>query len=43
LVQTLKQLLSEKPIFKIKAEVESIKSIFYRKHKAEVERLRKAL
>lgn len=42
LVQTLKQLLSEKPVLKIKAEIESIKSIFYRKHKAEVERQRKA-
>jgi len=42
LVQTLKQLINEKSIYKIKAEVESIKSIFYRKHKADVERQRKA-
>ncbi|HSA04984.1 MAG TPA: DUF349 domain-containing protein, partial [Tenuifilaceae bacterium] len=42
LVQTLKQLINDKTIYKIKAEVESIKSIFYRKHKADVERQRKA-
>lgn len=42
LVQTLKQLFDEKPIYKIKAEIESIKSIFYRKHKADVERQRKS-
>ncbi len=42
LVQTLKQLIGEKPIYTIKAETESIKSIFYRKHKADVERQRKA-
>lgn len=42
LVQTLKRLINEKPIYKIKAEVESIKSIFYRKHKIEVDHLRKA-
>lgn len=41
MVQTLKKLINEKPIQKIKAEVESIKSIFYRKHKLEVERLRR--
>jgi len=41
LVQTLKDLINNRPVQKIRQKVESIKSIFYRKHKAEVERLKK--
>lgn len=42
LVQKLKDLINNKPILSIKNEVETLKSIFYRKLKAEAERLRKA-
>lgn len=41
LVQALKVALYEKPIQKVRAEVESIKVNFYKKHKAEFERKRK--
>jgi len=41
LVQTLKDLINNRPVQKIRQKVESLKSIFYRKHKAEVEKLRK--
>jgi len=41
LVQTLKDLINNRPIQKIRQKVESLKSIFYRKQRAEVEKLRK--
>ncbi len=41
MVQVLKNLLNNKPIQSIRQNVESIKSAFYRKYKAEVEKLRK--
>jgi hypothetical protein len=41
LVDCLVQLLANKPIQKIRAEVESIKVNFYKKHKAEFEKKRK--
>lgn len=41
LVVALKQLLTEKPIQVIRADVESIKINFYKKHKAELEKKRK--
>lgn len=42
LVQTLKDLINNNDVEKVRIEVESIKSIFYRKHKAEVEKAQKA-
>ncbi|HOP03161.1 MAG TPA: DUF349 domain-containing protein [Tenuifilaceae bacterium] len=41
LVASLRKLLDERPVQKIRAEVESIKVNFYKKHKAEFERKRK--
>ncbi|HPD95886.1 MAG TPA: DUF349 domain-containing protein [Tenuifilaceae bacterium] len=41
LVEALKNLLNSKPIQKIRLEVETIKGVFYRKHKAWAEKLRK--
>ena len=41
LVEALKVLLNEKPIQAIRADVESIKINFYKKHKAEIEKKRK--
>lgn len=41
LVQILKDLINNRPIQKIRQNVEGLKSIFYRKHRAEVEKLRK--
>lgn len=41
LVQTLKNLINNRPVQKIRQKVESLKSIFYRKHKAEIEKFRK--
>lgn len=41
LVDALKAILAAKPIQRLRAEVESIKINFYKKHKAEVERKRK--
>jgi hypothetical protein len=41
LVDRLTQLLTDKPIQKVRAEVESIKVNFYKKHKAEFEKKRK--
>ncbi len=41
LVASLRKLLDERPIQRIRAEVESIKVNFYKKHKAEFERKRK--
>lgn len=42
LVQSLKDLINNNDVEKIRTDVESIKSIFYRKHKIEVEREHKA-
>jgi hypothetical protein len=41
LVDSLRKLLEERPIQRIRAEVESIKVNFYKKHKAEFEKKRK--
>jgi len=41
LVQALKVILNEKPVQQIRADVESIKINFYKKHKAEIEKKRK--
>lgn len=41
LVQTLKDLINNRPIQKIRQKVESLKSVFYRKQRAEIEKLRK--
>ncbi len=41
LVQSLKELIHHKPVQSIKLRVESIKSNFYRKYRAEIEKLRK--
>lgn len=41
LVEALKNLIYEKPVQKIRADVESIKVNFYKKHKAEFEKNRK--
>lgn len=41
LVEALKSILANKPIQRIRAEVESIKVNFYKKHKAEYEKKRK--
>ncbi|QKG79700.1 DUF349 domain-containing protein [Tenuifilum thalassicum] len=41
LVQALKDLIYNRPIQKIRQKVESIKSVFYRKHRAEIDKLKK--
>lgn len=41
LVEALKVLINEKPIQAIRADVESVKINFYKKHKAEIEKKRK--
>lgn len=42
LVSSLEELLNSTPIGELKGEVEKIKSAFYKKHRAEVEKLKKA-